>query len=100
MEISPFKKFVAGAMALLFLASILNFSFPPIFLLFPVLAVGVALILGAEFFRKKREGVTNPFRVLTGSTEFLCDDCKWNYGTVCTRPERPNATRCPDFKRK
>ncbi|MDA0840725.1 MAG: hypothetical protein O3B01_25250 [Planctomycetota bacterium] len=100
MELSPFKKFVAGAMALLFLGYILNFSFPPIFLVFPILALAAAFILGAEFFRKKSEGITSPFRVLTGSTEFLCDDCKWNYGSVCTRPERPNATRCPDFKRK
>jgi hypothetical protein len=28
----------------------------------------------------------------------LCDTCKYDYGTVCTRPERPNATRCPDYR--
>jgi hypothetical protein len=27
----------------------------------------------------------------------LCDRCKWDYGDVCKRPERPNARRCPDF---
>lgn len=31
---------------------------------------------------------------------FLCDSCKWNYGNVCTRPERPNARECPDYKSK
>jgi len=30
----------------------------------------------------------------------LCDTCKYDYGNVCTRPERPNALRCPDYKRR
>ena len=30
----------------------------------------------------------------------LCDSCKYDYGNVCTRPERPNAQTCPDYKRK
>lgn len=30
----------------------------------------------------------------------LCDTCKYDYGDACTRPERPNALKCPDFKRK
>jgi hypothetical protein len=30
----------------------------------------------------------------------LCDRCKYDYGSVCTRPERPNAYRCPDFKER
>lgn len=35
-----------------------------------------------------------------GGGEILCDNCKYNYGNVCMRSERPNATRCPDFKRR
>ncbi|MBZ0255942.1 hypothetical protein K8I31_07760 [bacterium] len=31
---------------------------------------------------------------------FLCDSCKWNYGNVCTRPEKPNARKCPDYTGK
>lgn len=31
---------------------------------------------------------------------FLCDVCQYDYGDVCRRPERPNATVCPDFKRR
>ena len=34
-----------------------------------------------------------------GRSEFLCDTCTFDYGDVCTRPERPNATRCPDYER-
>ena len=30
----------------------------------------------------------------------LCDTCKYDYGNVCTRPERPNALKCPDYKHR
>jgi predicted nucleic acid binding AN1-type Zn finger protein len=33
-----------------------------------------------------------------GASEFLCDNCKYDYGSVCCRPERPNARRCPDYR--
>ena len=32
--------------------------------------------------------------------EFLCDTCRYDYGDACTRRERPNATECPDYKRR
>jgi hypothetical protein len=31
---------------------------------------------------------------------FLCDTCRYDYGDACKRPERPNATVCPDYRRK
>ncbi|MCD5402128.1 hypothetical protein LR013_06060 [candidate division NPL-UPA2 bacterium] len=31
---------------------------------------------------------------------FLCDTCKYDWGNACHRRERPNATRCPDYKRR
>ena len=31
---------------------------------------------------------------------YLCDTCKWDYGDACSRPERPNAKTCPDYKRR
>ncbi len=34
-----------------------------------------------------------------GGTQFLCDSCKYDYGSACKRPERPNAVRCPDYRR-
>ncbi|MFT5289562.1 MAG: hypothetical protein ACI8QS_002490 [Planctomycetota bacterium] len=39
-------------------------------------------------------------RGLFPSSRVLCDTCKYDYGHVCVRPERPNATSCPDFKRR
>jgi len=37
-------------------------------------------------------------RASRGESEFLCDRCRYNYGSACNRPIRPNAQTCPDFK--
>ena len=39
-------------------------------------------------------------RGIVGSGRPLCDTCKYDYGDACTRPERPNALSCPDYKRR
>ena len=31
---------------------------------------------------------------------FLCDRCKYNDVRYCSLPDRPNATKCPEFKSK
>lgn len=36
-------------------------------------------------------------KVMMAEEEFLCDTCKYDYGSACTRPERPNATQCDDY---
>lgn len=33
-------------------------------------------------------------------SDLLCDTCKYAYGDICRRPEKPNATSCPDYKKK
>lgn len=33
-------------------------------------------------------------------TRILCDTCRYDYGDVCRRPERPNATECDDYEHK
>jgi len=35
-----------------------------------------------------------------GDPKLLCDTCKYDYHTVCLNPKRPNATECPDYKRR
>ena len=35
-----------------------------------------------------------------GGASYLCDSCRWDYGDACSRPERPNAKTCPDYKRR
>lgn len=37
-------------------------------------------------------------RLFGGSGSPLCDTCRYDYGDACSRPERPNALRCPDYK--
>lgn len=36
----------------------------------------------------------------TASDDFLCDTCQYDHGSVCRRPERPNATKCEDYRGK
>ncbi len=38
------------------------------------------------------------FRMLGHRSSYLCDRCKFNSSRYCSRPERPNASRCPEFK--
>ncbi len=57
---------------------------------------------GMSFLRSALQRVSLFLRrlfLLEGAT-YLCDTCKWDYGNVCKRPERPNAKICPDYKRK
>jgi hypothetical protein len=35
-----------------------------------------------------------------GKTKFLCDLCTYDDERGCHRPERPNARKCPDFRRR
>jgi hypothetical protein len=49
-------------------------------------------------WRRLAEGFRRLFAV--GSKRYLCDTCRFDYGNACSRPERPNALVCPDYKRK
>ncbi len=31
---------------------------------------------------------------------FLCDTCAYDYPSACSRLERPNATSCPDYRKR
>lgn len=37
---------------------------------------------------------------LGGSSEFLCDTCRYNDVRDCHRTERPNATSCEDYRQR
>ncbi len=39
------------------------------------------------------------FGIGSNGGAFLCDSCRYSYGNSCSRPEKPNARRCPDYKR-
>ena len=53
--------------------------------------LGAGILVGAVVLamRRGRRGQVS---------EFLCDRCKYNDVRTCSRPERPNATTCPEFK--
>ena len=59
------------------------------------LAVIVAFFLGA--LRAKGGQSTSGPSIGSG---FLCDSCKYNHPNTCSLPDRPNATRCADYKRR
>ena len=99
-ELSTGKKFAIGVLALFVLSYLLGIRIRGFILLIPLLLVFAMLFFSIQYFMNRRSGGGSAFRVLRGSSEFLCDDCKWNYGIVCTLPDRPNATKCPDYKRK
>lgn len=40
------------------------------------------------------------FKKWSGQNILLCDSCMWNWRSACHRPERPNATWCPDYKKR
>jgi len=52
--------------------------------------MNLALVL-KDFFRRL---------FALGPSTPLCDSCKWDYGGVCKRPERPNAFKCPDYTKR
>jgi len=35
-----------------------------------------------------------------GMPTFLCDSCRYDWRSACHRSERPNATWCPDYRRR
>jgi hypothetical protein len=35
-----------------------------------------------------------------GVADILCDTCRYDHATACRRPQRPNARRCLDYRRR
>jgi len=55
----------------------------------------------ADWLRKLHEWLFNqPNAPTYENQKFLCDSCKYNFGTYCNRSERPNATKCSDYKKQ
>ncbi len=45
-------------------------------------------------------GFWNKFKRFFAGKRLLCDTCAYDYPAACSRPERPNATSCPDYKKR
>ena len=63
-----------------------------------VILVGVAVFVGAVYLARKAGPGPSSGAGFRGNSEFLCDGCKYDHVDLCSRPERPNATSCDDFK--
>ena len=35
-----------------------------------------------------------------GVSEILCDSCRYDHPNACRNPQRPNATRCGEYKQR
>lgn len=35
-----------------------------------------------------------------GAPKLLCDTCMYDYPSACHNPDRPNATECPDYRKR
>jgi hypothetical protein len=40
------------------------------------------------------------FRKKLGNPKLLCDTCMYDYPSACHNAKRPNATECPNYKKK
>ena len=60
--------------------------------------VFVAAVMAGLAARQPGSGVSGSGR--SGRGAFLCDSCKYDHPDLCSRPERPNAMQCPDYKRR
>lgn len=51
-----------------------------------------------RWLAKLRARLNSWWRRRQAPGRFLCDSCRYDYGEACRRPERPNATRCEDYR--
>ena len=60
--------------------------------------VVIVLAAGAGIFAWATRRAARHGEVLGSGSGFLCDKCKYNDVRYCSRPERPNAYECKEFK--
>lgn len=89
------KRFVEGFVGTLCIAAILGFAVGLRSPRYWVVALVVAFVLGCL---RARGALASPDSTIVSG--FLCDSCKYNHPNTCSLPDRPNATRCADYKRR
>ena len=81
--------------ALLCAGAMLSY-FAPVSVVSPFVFWAVLVPVACLFALAARRGPGGTHSM--GRSAFLCDSCKYNDARCCSRPERPNASRCPDYK--
>ncbi len=89
------KRFIQGFVAALCIAAMLGMVLRASSLAFWAVAIIVAVVLGSL---RARGSAGTTGGLVAGA--FLCDSCKYNHPNTCSLPDRPNATRCADYKRR
>jgi hypothetical protein len=46
------------------------------------------------------ENIKRKLKKATGKPVILCDTCMWDWRSACHNPARPNATSCPEYKKR
>jgi hypothetical protein len=84
---------------ILALGGMLSFVFPS-FWNHPAILIGVVLLAVVGGLASRASTVTGGAgkNLLPSRGEFLCDTCKYDHPDLCSHAERPNATRCSDYK--
>ena len=49
-----------------------------------------------NLFRQFWQWLTNVLE----TDRILCDDCRYDHPHACRNPDRPNATRCKNYKKR
>ena len=96
------KDFFTGFVGTLCIAAMLGFVLASVVPMYWSIVVVVAIVVGISRSRStsgaRSRGAAG--KSLLGSSDFLCDTCKYNHSSTCSVPDRPNATECEDYKRK
>ena len=89
------RRFFEGFVATLCIAAMLGF----VVRLHSPQYWGVAVIVAVVVGTLRAKGGVSATGPGIGSG-FLCDSCKYNHPNTCSLPDRPNATRCGDYRRR
>lgn len=53
-----------------------------------------------RWWRRFRKSVRQRLQEMKAPGRFLCDSCRYDYGTACRNPKRPNVSRCPEYRQR
>jgi hypothetical protein len=52
------------------------------------------------WWRRWRHSLRQRMEQINAPGKFLCDSCRYDYGTSCHRAGRPNVAKCPEYRRR
>ncbi len=92
------SKFIQTVVAVLCIAAIAGWYLRPLRHPASWAIVGVVAVALGYLRARPGGGTGTGGASFLGGGSFLCDRCKYNHPNTCGNPERPNATRCDEFR--